>query len=128
MRILLVAAVAVLVLSLELLPLRASRDAAAPSSGPRVELVVIEAEGCIYCDVFRRNLLPAYLASARGKEAPVRFVDANEAAASGLKLHGPVRIVPTFIVMRENKEVGRIPGLIGRSEFVRAVTKMLDTP
>lgn len=129
MRFLLPIIAVALALTVELPPSNAARNSTAePALGPAAELIVIEVEGCTYCQVFRRDVLPAYMASPRSKEVPIRFVDYNEPAAAKLPLNGPVSIVPTFIMVKRNREVGRIPGYIGRAEFFRAVTRMLYAP
>lgn len=105
---------------------KAARDfATEPAPATNLQLVVLEVEGCIYCDVFRQRLLPAYNASKQGKRAPVRFVDINDPALGDLGLTQPVGMVPTFIMMENNQEIGRIPGLMGREDFFRAVDFML---
>ena len=39
------------------------------------ELVIIEVEGCTYCDVLRRDVMPAFNASPEARELPVRCSD-----------------------------------------------------
>jgi len=105
---------------------KAARDletTAAP--GSNLQLVVLEVDGCIYCDVFRRRLLTAYQASKQGKKAPVRFVDINDPAIGDLGLSQPVGMVPTFIMLENNQEIGRIPGLMGQQDFFRAIDYIL---
>lgn len=106
----------------------AARDLISAPSSADAELIVIEVEGCVYCKVFRRDVLPGYLASQRSKEVPIRFIDYNTQAAADLPLNGPVTIVPTFVMMKDNREVGRLPGYVGRNEFFKAVTHMLSAP
>ena len=100
-------------------------DAASPKS-TKLELVVMESPGCSYCDIFRRDVLPAYEASERGKELPVRFVDVNDAATAKLELQTPVDIVPTFVIVKDNKEIGRIPGYVGPENFYHAINYLLS--
>lgn len=129
MQTLLRVAVAAIALALTLPLSQAARDLSSnPPSAPSAELIVIEVGGCIYCRVFRRDILPAYLASPHSRNVPIRFVDYNDPGASGLPVSGPVKIVPTFIMIKDDREIGRIPGYIGRTEFFRAVTHMLSTP
>ena len=106
----------------------ATRADAMLSAGPPVEIVVLEAPGCIYCPIFRRDVLPAYQASARARTAPLRFVDLNDEAADRLPLDGPVTIVPTVIILREHREVGRIPGYVGPDNFFHTVDSVLGAP
>ncbi|MBU2581898.1 MAG: thioredoxin family protein [Alphaproteobacteria bacterium] len=105
---------------------QAARDVAvAPTPGPNLQLVVLEVDGCIYCDVFRQRLLPAYQSSKQGKRAPIRFVDINDPALGDFGLTQPIGTVPTFIMLENNQEIGRIPGLMGREDFFKAVDWML---
>jgi thioredoxin-related protein len=129
MHLLLTVGVAAFALVVSLPFSEAARDLSPdPSSAPAAELIMIEVDGCIYWEVFRRDVLPVYQASPHSRNAPIRFVDYNEPDALNVPVNGPVGIVPTFIMVKHNKEVGRIPGYIGRTEFFRAVTHMLSTP
>jgi thioredoxin-related protein len=95
--------------------------------GENFELVVMEAPGCTYCTLFRRDVLPSYEASPRAKDMPIRFVDVNDEAAEGLGLQSPVDIVPTFLVLKNNKEVGRIPGYTGPEYFFHTINYLIST-
>ena len=92
-----------------------------------IELVVMEAPGCIYCTVFRRDVLPAYQASERAKDVPIRFLDVNDAAVNALGLDEPVNIVPTFVVLKDNREVGRVPGYVGPEAFFHTINYLMST-
>lgn len=101
---------------------RAELDVDAPvPEGAQLELVVIEAPGCDYCDVFRRDVLPTYEASEQGRDVPIRFVDINDVAASEVGLSSSVDIVPTFVVLKNNQEIGRIPGYTGPEVLFQAI-------
>lgn len=90
-----------------------------------LELVVIEADGCIYCGLFRRDVLPSYTVSDQGKQMPVRFVDVNDTDKARLDLKTPVDIVPTFIVVKSSHEVGRISGYMGPDDFFHSISYLL---
>jgi hypothetical protein len=104
---------------------RAALDGVTPPASSGLELVVLEVPGCIYCPVFRRDVLPRYDAFARGRELPIRFLDLNDAAADRLELEGPVDIAPTAVLLKDNREVGRIPGYLGPDNFFHAVGHLL---
>lgn len=105
---------------------KAARDLqTAAYPGSNLQLVVLEVDGCVYCDVFRRQMLAAYKASKQGKKAPIRFVDINDPALGDIGLTQPVGMVPTFIMLENNQEIGRIPGLMGRQDFFRAIDYIL---
>lgn len=114
--------------ALMLMPVSISRadvdtEAAIPTS--TLELVVVEAEGCIYCQLFRRDVLPAYQASAQAKDLPVRFVDVNDIEADHLSFKTGVDVVPTFVVVRSQTEVGRISGYVGPENFFHSISYLL---
>jgi thioredoxin-related protein len=95
------------------------------TAAPEFELIAFEAPGCVYCNVFRRDVLPAYAFSPAGKAAPLRFLDLNDEAGSKLNLTEPVRIVPTVVVMKDGAEVGRIVGYLGAQNFYRVLGGLL---
>ncbi len=99
---------------------------AAPAVASGLEIVVLEAPGCVYCDVFRAQDKAAYEASPRARTAPLRFLDLNDEAADKLQLTGgPVNVVPTFVVMKDRKEVARIVGYVGLESFIRVLNSIL---
>jgi hypothetical protein len=104
---------------------RAAPDMA-PPRGATVEVIVIEAEGCRYCEVFRRDVWPAYVTSPRAHDAPMRFLDINDEAAEHLRLAGPVTLVPTVVVVRDGAEVGRIAGYVGPENFFITVKSLIS--
>lgn len=104
---------------------RANVDTDAAASNSAFELVVVEAEGCIYCRLFRRDVLPAYEASSQAKDLPVRFVDINDIQADHLNFKSEVDVVPTFVVVKSHDEVGRIAGYIGPENFFHSISYLL---
>jgi thioredoxin-related protein len=106
----------------------AGLDVEAPvPNASELELIVMEAEGCTYCDIFRRDVLPSYQASERGKDVPIRFLDVNDQTAEALGLDSPVDIVPTFVVLKNHREVGRIPGYVGPEFFFHSINHLISS-
>jgi thioredoxin-related protein len=101
-------------------------DATIPKAS-NLELVVMEAPGCTYCGIFRRDVLPAYEASERAKDVPIRFLDVNDVSSTKIDLETPVDIVPTFVILKDNKEIGRIPGYVGPETFFHTINYLLST-
>jgi thioredoxin-related protein len=121
----------VFVLLLAVTPLSSGRagidpDAPVPRLG-NLQLVVMEADGCIYCGLFRRDVLPSYEASDSGKDMPARFVDVNDIDKTGIDLQSPIDILPTFVVVKDNHEIGRIPGYMGPEDFFHAINYLLSS-
>lgn len=90
-----------------------------------LEIVVMEVKGCLYCPIFRRDVLPGYLASPRGRSVPIRFQDLNDKGVNDLHLKSQVDIVPTVVVLSGGSEIGRIPGYVGPENFQRMLTSLL---
>lgn len=105
----------------------AGLDVEAPLPASNLELVVMEAEGCTYCELFRRDVLPAYQVSERAKDMPIRFLDINDATPETLGLESDIDIVPTFIVLKNHKEVGRIPGYMGPEFFFHSINHLVSS-
>lgn len=92
-----------------------------------LELVVVEAPGCLYCQLFRRDVAPAYVTSARAKTVPMRFVDLNALGNEGVLLASPIDSVPTVLLLKRSKEAGRIPGYTGPENFFHSVNYLIET-
>lgn len=116
-----------------LLALLAPRATAAPDAGAGLagpaatgmELIAFEAPGCVYCPIFRRDVVPTYGATRAGRAAPLRFVDLNDAAADSFHLASPITIVPTLVLVRDGVEIGRIAGYAGLANVHHILNTML---
>lgn len=107
---------------------RAGLDTEMPANpNGSFELIVVEADGCIYCQIFRRDVLPVYQTSEEGKKVPIRFVDVNDVDANHLDFNGSVDIVPTFVVVKSRHEVGRIAGYVGPENFFHSINYLLGS-
>ena len=92
-----------------------------------LQLVVLEAPGCTYCDIFRRDVLPSYEASQQAKDMPVRFIDVNDLTKTQIELQSQIDILPTFVIVKDNVEIGRIPGYMGPEDFFHSINYLLSS-
>lgn len=90
-----------------------------------IEIVVFETDDCLYCRLFRRHIVPAYEASPRARDVPLRFVDVDAPAAGEVSLDAPVDSLPTTVVLHNNHEIGRIPGYVAPETFFHAVSHLM---
>jgi hypothetical protein len=88
-------------------PDRSIAPAAALTSN---EVIVFEAPRCGHCAAFRDRLGASYAQSAAGRTAPMRYIDVTRVDLEGYGLNADIVIVPTIVMMREGREVGRIEG------------------
>lgn len=91
----------------------------------RLELVVIEVAGCTVCDLVRLYIQPAYEASPRARDVPMRYVDITNIDETKIGLVARVSTVPTIVLMRDGLEVDRISGYTGPNNFFAALSQML---
>jgi hypothetical protein len=105
---------------------RAAHDLeTAPQHSSGLELIVVEAEGCIYCPIFRRGVLPLYQVSPRAREVPLRFADVNDLDRGPVALERPIEVVPTVLVLKNNREIGRVSGYLGPENFLHAIERLI---
>ncbi|CAN5382515.1 hypothetical protein BH10PSE11_BH10PSE11_41170 [soil metagenome] len=81
------------------------------------ELVMFDQSGCIYCQRWERDVGALYGKTDEAKALPLRRVDIQNQKASGVTLASPVRYTPTFVVVDNGREVGRITGYSNDSAF-----------
>ena len=81
------------------------------------ELLMLEQPGCVWCAKFNAEIAPAWHNSAEGKRAPLRRVDITEPWPADLAGIQRERFTPTFVLVDQGKEVGRLRGYVGDEFF-----------
>lgn len=97
-------------------PVRATE--ATPEGGENgLELVMVEEAGCIWCVRWNAEVGPVYPRTPEGRMAPLRRVELRGAELSKIETARPVSFTPTFLLVREGREVARIEGYPGEDFF-----------
>jgi hypothetical protein len=96
---------------------------ALPAAAASVQLVMVERSDCRYCRDWHREIGPGYGESAEGRFAPLTRVQSRDSGA--LKGFNPVVYTPTFLVVRDGEEVGRITGYAGQMFFYEELDEQL---
>ena len=96
-----------------------------PVRTPSLEVLVFEHIDCVYCVVFRRDVLPKYRQSVRSEVAPLRFIDVQASDSGKLALNARIDTVPTVVVMLDGQEIGRIVGYWGPTNFFKMLAHLL---
>lgn len=78
---------------------------------------MVEEKGCAYCAKFNREISEAYPKTTEGKTAPLRRIDLHQRWPDTLSHIKPPKYTPTFILMHNNEEVGRLVGYNGDEYF-----------
>lgn len=89
------------------------------------ELVMFDRAGCIWCLRWEREIGPIYPKTSEGRIAPLRHVSLDRGPPRDMILAEPVFYTPTFVLMDEGREIGRITGYIGEDAFWGLLGKMV---
>lgn len=87
-----------------------------------VRLIMVEQAGCRYCIEWDLEIGPKYPQSAEGRFAPLQKVTRGDPLLRPFK---PVIYTPTFLVVRDGKEVGRVTGYAGKLFFWEELDEQL---
>ena len=86
---------------------------------------MLEQPGCAWCSRWNREIAPAYPKTAQGRLAPLRRVDITKPWPEDLGGISIERLTPTFILIEDGKEVGRMRGYVGEEFFWVLLDEML---
>ncbi len=92
---------------------------------PSMELVMVEQDGCAYCARWNAEIAEIYPKTPEGAYAPLRRVDLRAPMPEDLSFKGPVIFTPTFILVEDGMEQGRIEGYAGDELFWTMLTMVL---
>lgn len=92
-----------------------------------LELIMIEQAGCVYCERFDREIAPAYSKTTEGARAPLRSVDLHKKWPDDLSNIRVERFTPTFVLVHNNAELGRIRGYPGDEHFWFLLNQMFES-
>ncbi|MCP2217751.1 thioredoxin family protein [Bradyrhizobium elkanii] len=81
------------------------------------ELLMFERGGCVWCQRWDREIGPVYDKTAEAKLLPLRRITTESQAARSITLASPVHYTPTFVVVDNGREIGRITGYVNDDAF-----------
>lgn len=96
-----------------------------PATTRATELIMVEQDGCVYCIAWKNTIGPIYPKTPEGEFAPLRMIDIRDGAPEGTTFTRPVTFTPTFILIENKEEVGRIEGYPGEDFFWWMLEKLL---
>lgn len=89
------------------------------------DLVMVEQDGCHWCAKWDAEIAPIYPKTEEGKRAPLRRVDLRDLPDDIEFTSRPV-FTPTFALVENGQELGRIEGYAGDEFFWFILAKLLD--
>ena len=90
-----------------------------------LELVMVERQGCSYCVAWKETIGPAYPNTEMGQFAPLRMVDIKDTLGDDIQFEGRILFTPTFVLVSEGREIGRIEGHPGDHFFWGMLEQLL---
>lgn len=96
------------------------------ASEAQTRLLMIEQAACEWCEAWDAEVGIIYAKTTEGKRAPLIRADIFETLPAGVELSRRARVTPTFILLRDGSELGRIEGYPGEAFFYGMLKRMLD--
>jgi hypothetical protein len=81
--------------------------------------------GCVWCRRWNAEIAPSYAQTSEGQRAPLRRIPIRDQARAGVALARPINVTPTFVLVEDGQEVGRIDGYAGRDFFYPMLKELL---
>lgn len=88
-------------------------------------LIMAEEAGCIWCALWNKEIAPIYPKSAEGRAAPLHRIDIHDDPPPDILFASRLTFTPTFVLVNEGREVGRIEGYPGEDFFWGLLGQML---
>ncbi len=89
----------------------------APRMAAAAELVMFDSPACEWCELWEQEVGVVYPKTEEARVAPLRQVSIHDPRARDLEGLGAVIYTPTFVLMENGREVGRITGYPGEAHF-----------
>lgn len=90
-----------------------------------LRLMMVTERTCEFCRAWRTQIAPGFAASGPGRMAPLFEVDLYGPYPDGLALARRPRLTPSFILLDDGFEIGRIEGYVGQRDFYPHLERMM---
>ena len=89
------------------------------------ELQMYRRVGCPYCAAWDRDVGPIYGKTDIGRRIPLRMIDLDREGPA-VTLKTPIIYTPTFVLVEDGREIGRIQGYPGDSFFWGLLDRLVE--
>jgi hypothetical protein len=90
------------------------------------ELLMFDDPNCAWCRRWDAEVGPSYPHSPEGQLAPLRRLHIRDQASAGVSLASRINATPTFVLVHDGREIGRIVGHPGIDFFYPRLAELLD--
>ena len=89
------------------------------------ELIMVEQQGCHYCERWKEEIGPIYPKTDVGMFAPIRMVDITNVETNP-EISAAVVFTPTFIITDGDREITRMEGYMSEDFFWGVLEMILE--
>lgn len=89
------------------------------------KLLMFEQDACPWCEAWRREVGVIYDKTPEGKQAPLVMINIDDPIPEQYSLDYGVVYTPTFVLLEDGVEIGRIEGYPGEGFFWARLEKLL---
>ena len=97
-----------------------------PAIGGETFLYMAEEHGCLWCERWDEEISHIYPKTAEGKTAPLVRYDLHGEAPADITFQSRVHFTPTFILVEDGVEVGRIEGYPSEDFFWGLLSQLFE--
>lgn len=91
-----------------------------------LQLVMVEQPGCHWCARWNSEIAPIYPKTPEAAAAPLVRHRLGAPLPDGIRLARPAQFTPTFVLIADGDEVGRIEGYPGADFFWSLLADLID--
>ncbi len=92
----------------------------------QTKLLMFETKGCYWCEKWREEVGVIYNKTPEGKLAILQVEPLTKAAQKQYDLKSAIFYSPTFVLIDDKKEIGRIEGYPGADFFWGMLEKLIE--
>ena len=96
-----------------------------PQASSAYELIMVEQQGCHYCERWKEEIGPIYPKTDVGMFAPIRMVDITNVDSTP-EIAAAVVFTPTFIITDGDREITRMEGYMSEDFFWGVLEMILE--
>lgn len=101
-------------------------QATEPGAQPAAQLVMLEEDACPWCEKWNEEIGVVYAKTAEGRRAPLRRLNIHRPMPKDLAFLKPGNFTPTFILVSQGREIGRIRGHPGEDFFWGFLNQLIE--
>lgn len=90
------------------------------------QLLMMEQNGCPWCERWHDDIGVVYPKTAEGKRAPLKIINIHQPMPDEFKNIRMERFTPTFVLVEDGVEIGRLRGYTGDEFFWFLLGEMIE--